>query len=204
MKFSATSNALASQAAAPRLPHLADHPALAEVRAKIESFQARLAQAEARRQRARAANTAREGSSRNAVARAEMLAAGGHIPSAEPRAELRAAEDETTILRQGLAKLADDKAEIESRLNFEACVPFQPAHVAALRRIDGFLAEIHAALAELHAIDASLRAAGYCPTAIVLPANVPRALYTLGDPETPVGQAHQFRQWLKKTFGDRP
>jgi hypothetical protein len=201
---SALAAAAARPAAKPPLPHLADHPDLAAVSAKIADFQARSRSSTARAERARKTVSPTK-LAKSPIERAEMLAAGGHIPSAEPGAEMRAAREEEQVLLTAICELSEQKFEIEGRLNYEASLHFQAQHVSALRRLDAALGEIFATLQELHGIDSSLRSAGYTPSCVVLPANLPRGVYAFGNPDVPQGacEAYRFRQWLRKTFGGK-
>jgi hypothetical protein len=197
-------NPLARLAIAPEpdLPPLAENPEIVALDARTRALECRLAQTRLRRERARRpANAA--ATARPALERAELLARGGLIPSAPPASEIDAADQEELILRRGLIALATEREEVVSRLNYAMSQSFRERHVASLRRLDGALGDAHAALKDLHDIAHELAAAGYAPSVTVLPANVPPALYRLGDPADSRGEAWRFRQWLIKTFGER-
>jgi len=184
----------------PGLTPLAEQPEIAAIDARIRALENRLAQTRLRRERARRPREVAKITT-PALQRAETLAAGGTIPSIQPGSEIEAADQEEKILRDGLVALATEREEIVSRLNYEASLGFRVRHVASIRRLDAALGDAHNALADLHAIAAELAAAGYSPSVTVLPANVPAALYRLGDPSDSRGEAWRFRQWLQKTFG---
>jgi hypothetical protein len=183
------------------LQPIAENPDRAALTAQVAIMEGRLAQTVARRERALQAGNAPP-VKRNVLDRARDLARGGTIPSADPKAEFIAAQDEEHILRHGIFLLNQQLAELEAKLSFDACQTFLPDHVAALRKLDAAFEAAADAVKALHEIDARLKAAGYTPTAVVLPANVPRHAYQLGDPATFNGEAGKFRRWLIKTFGE--
>jgi hypothetical protein len=182
------------------LTPLAEMPEIVALDARIRALESRLAQTRLRRERARRPRDV-AATTKPALERAELLAAGGTIPSAPPASEIDAADQEEKILRDGLIALAAEREEIVSRLNYEASLAFRTRHIASLRRLDAALGNAHSALADLHEIAGELAAAGYSPSVTVLPANVPAALYKLGDPADSRGEAWRFRQWLAKNFG---
>jgi hypothetical protein len=184
------------------LQPLAENLDIVAIDARIRALEDRLVQTRARRDRARRANLGVK-PSKTQLERAELLAAGGAIPSAAPAAESEASDAEEKILRDGIGALHDQRAEIVSRLTYEASLLFQRRHVAALRKIDAAFGDIHNGLADLHDIVAQLHAAGFSPSCVVLPANIPALIYRLGNPNDSRGEAWRFRQWLIKTFGER-
>jgi hypothetical protein len=180
---------------------LHQHPEMTALRAEHDALVARMAEAEQRSARAKLVGAAPK-VERSAADRARDLVAGGTIPSAEPRAELAASEQEMVILRAAIGELEDRRTSVVSRLNFDASKAREAENLAALRRLDAAFAATHAAVAELHQIYSDLTAAGFTPRTDVLPAPIPRAAYLLGDPATHGNlAAYAFRRWLNDKFG---
>jgi len=180
---------------------LHDHPEMRALAAEEAALKGRMEDAEQRSARAKVRGTAPR-IERSATDRARDLVAGGTIPSAEPRAETAAAEEEIYILRQAIFELSDRRATVVSRLNFEVSKSRAAQNVAALRKLDAAFANVHEAVAELHGIYSDLAGAGYTPRTDVLPAPIPRGAYLLGDPAQHGNHAAwAFREWLHKTFG---
>ena len=179
---------------------------MAEVLGKIAEYKARQAAAESRYERAKQANRTNEkgkaaAPARSAIERADMLVGGGTIPSADPVAEMRAASEESRVLTAGLMELEAARFDIASRANFEASSQYRERHVAAIRRLDGAIGDAWAAISDMLGIASELTTAGYDPHPEVLAANLPSALYKLGDPDGAHGEAPRFRQWARRVFG---
>jgi hypothetical protein len=199
-----------SRLAIPRVPAkeisaglvpLHDHPLMRALAAEEAALSGRLHDAEQRSARAKALGAAPR-IERPVAERARDLVAGGTIPSAEPRAEAAAAEEEIHILRQAIFELSERRADTVSLLTFEASKRYVSRNTAALRAMDAAMGALHDANAELHAIYAELAAAGYQGRTDVLPAPIPRPVYQLGDPAGS-SAAGAFRTWLRKTFGEK-
>jgi hypothetical protein len=180
---------------------LADNPEFIAIAEKIATYRARQADAKTRFERARHASSLPK-PTRTPQERAELLARGGTIPSADPQSEMKAAEEEQRILASAICELKIAQDEIASRASYEASMQFRDRHIAALRQLDAALASTHAAIVELVHIDQRLREAGYVPNSSALPTHLPPSAWRTGDPDRAGTEAWGLRQWLRQTFGE--
>jgi hypothetical protein len=195
--FAARRPATLPDTTAAKLAPLTEHPEVAEIDGRLRRMEFRWQEARDRADRARKL-ALQPRPTRPAIERAEMLADGGVIVSKDPAQEAADADEEMGVLRRGVGELGDQRAELASRLNFEASLRFQPEHVAALRELETQLLAAQATIGKLQAIANTLHAAGYTPNASVLGANIPPSLYRIAGGNN--CELAAFRRFLAREF----
>lgn len=182
----------------PQLARIEQDPAYAAALRELTALEQRLADTQARRQRAGARL---RGAKPNGapLERAKKLLAGGQIAATDPADEIRACdEEEWSVLVPAIREATARLDQVSGELSFAASGKLRPAYIAAVKAALQGMRDVAAALDMLGAVRARLRESGYSPSESLLPSGVPRAATALGSPDA-VGssQAAIWRAYLE-------
>jgi hypothetical protein len=185
-----------------RLPELAridTDPAYKSALAELTALEQRLAETQARRNRARARLRGATPTG-SPLERAKKLLAGGQIGATDPVDDVRAAdEEEFGILLPAIRQAAGKLDQVAGDLSFAASDRMRPAYIAAVKAALQAMSDLAAALDMLGAVRARLRELGYMPAEGILPSGAPRAAQALGSPDaTGSSQAAIWREHLQR------
>jgi hypothetical protein len=183
-----------------------DHPAVAAKRSEIAAVDERLKQAAQREAAARARlrdlapvmRTADAAKKRASLAsKAKQLLAGGIVSSADPAAEVVAAEREQSILREAQIELAAEFRAIVAEISDQ----FTTDYLAPLVRADtvelyGHLAQAASVMARLRGRTADALRLGYRVSSAQCPDFVPPVAWRLGDPADTGSELARMRNAL--------
>jgi hypothetical protein len=185
-----------------RLPELAridTDPAYKSALAELTALENRLAETQARRQRAKARLRGAKPAG-TPLERAKKLLAGGQIGASDPGADIRASdEEEWSVLLPAIREQTARLDQVASDLSLAASEKMRPAYIAAVKAALQAMSDLAAALDTLGAVRARLRELGYSPAEGILPSGVPQAATALGSPDaTGASQAAIWREHLQR------
>jgi hypothetical protein len=165
---------------------------------ELTALEQRLAETQARRNRARARLRGVKPAG-SPLERAKKLLAGGQIGATDPLDDIKAAdEEEFQILLPAIREATAKLDEVAGELSFAASEKLRPLYVAAVKSALHAMQDLSAALDILGGLRARLRECGYTPAEGILPSGVPQAATVLGSPDA-VGssQAAIWRRHLQ-------
>jgi hypothetical protein len=179
------------------IPILAANPRHKVVADEVAALEARFAEAERRYRVARARARGQGSPTRSIAERAKDLMAGGTVISSTPAAELAAAEEEMTILRQAIFAARDRLNAIAGEISREVCKRLAPLNREALLNALAAAEGLSEALEANRVLRGRLIGAGYEINECELPTNHFPCAVVLGSPDD-VGRspAWFFKKWL--------
>ncbi|HJU18590.1 MAG TPA: hypothetical protein VJ770_19230 [Stellaceae bacterium] len=175
---------------------IGEDPAYAALLAEMVALEKRLAESDARRQRAIARRRGAK-PARGAIEMARDLVRGGAVAGIDPDAEIEACDRERyEILGPAIRELASRIEDLRGDLSLAECRRLREHYAAALRQSLQAIEDLLATLQVATGIRARLMAAGYQPLSGVLPDACPPAVIALSE-NAPFGVAW-FRRRLEE------